>query len=84
MEDVYNIEKEAILQGSRLDGRRDTEARKLVSRQISPGKHEVALGNSLVFSSVSCTLDSPYEDRPYEGFLEFHCNFLPMAHKNFE
>ena len=84
MEDIYNVERDLILSGIRLDGRDPTQSRKLKTQQLAPGKYEVALGNSLVLACVSASMATPYTDRPHEGFLEMHCNFLPMAHKNFE
>lgn len=84
MEDIYNIERDLIASGVRLDGRNLTESRKLKTTQLAPGKYEATLGNSLILACVSASTATPYVDRPHEGFLEFHCNFLPMAHRNYE
>jgi exosome complex component RRP45 len=48
------------------------------------GHVETALGNTLIISQIQSQLVTPFSDRPFEGFIEFEVDFLPMAHVNFE
>ncbi|OMJ88282.1 hypothetical protein SteCoe_9780 [Stentor coeruleus] len=89
MEVLSNNEKGFILEaagkGIRMDGRGLFDCRKLsINFTSTRGQVEVSLGDSLVLCSVDIFIDSPYTDRPNEGFLTFNVEFLPMAHPNFE
>lgn len=89
MEVLSNNERSFIQQaaakGLRIDGRGLFDFRQLKINFLQKRGHvEVALGNSLVFCAPEIEIDSPFTDRPNEGFLTFNVNFLPMAHPNFE
>jgi exosome complex component RRP45 len=71
--------------GIRTDGRGLFEFRRTGINFLQKRGHvEVALGDSLVFCASDAALESPFSDRPGEGFLTFNVNFLPMARPNFE
>lgn len=89
METLSNNEilfiQESLKQGLRVDGRGLFEVRKLsINFMQKRGHVEVSLGDSLVFCATEVTIDSPFPDRPNEGFLTFNVNYLPMAHPGFE
>ena len=89
METLSNNEisfiQESLKLGLRIDGRGLFEVRKLsINFMQKRGHVEVSLGDSLVFCATEVTIDSPFPDRPNEGFLTFNVNYLPMAHPGFE
>lgn len=69
----------------RIDGRGLFDYRNLRFHFYDqPGKIELALGDTLILVNTTAELSVPYSNRPFEGFLDFSVEFLPMAHDKFE
>ncbi|MGQ4833473.1 MAG: exosome complex protein Rrp42 [Candidatus Asgardarchaeia archaeon] len=86
------IEKAKILQaiasGSRLDGRKLNEMRKIkiTTGYISKaaGSAYVELGDTKVVAGVKVSIGSPFPDMPDEGLFVINAEFVPTASPFFE
>jgi exosome complex component RRP42 len=80
--------KKLLKQGERIDGRRLDEYRPIeVFLDPVPkaeGSAAVRLGNTLVMTGVKLEVGTPYSDRPEEGVLQVHAEFVPLASPTFE
>jgi len=89
---IPRLKKETILSlirnGNRIDGRRLDEYRN-ISIQLNPvpkaeGSALVKLGNTMVMVGVKLEVGEPFRDRPNEGVLQVHAEFVPLASPSFE
>lgn len=86
---LSNCEKafvlKAIAEGYRLDGRNYNESRKLeISFGSDYGSCMVCLGETKVFSQVSCEVVQPKQIRPNEGLLYINVDLSPMTAPHLE
>jgi exosome complex component RRP42 len=77
-----------IKRGERVDGRSLLDYRS-IDVILSPiekaeGSALVKLGKSQVLTGVKLELGSPYPDKPSEGVLQVHAEFVPLASPSFE
>jgi len=83
-ETISKNEKEFVLNGidkfQRIDGRRVNDMRSI---KIQFGKQygmvEVQLGNTRVFTAITCDIVEPKPERPNEGFYVFNTDVSPMS-----
>ncbi len=89
---IPRLKKESIIQmikkGVRIDGRKNDEYRR-IEIQLNPipkaeGSSVVKLGNTMVMVGVKIEIGEPYRDRPNEGVLQVHAEFVPLASPSFE
>jgi len=84
---VENIIK-SIKKGERLDGRGLSDYRpiEVILNPISKasGSSIVKLGDTQVIVGVKLELGAPFPDRPNEGVLQVHAEFVPLASPSFE
>ncbi len=89
---IPRLKKESIVQmikkGARIDGRKNDEYRK-IEIQLNPipkaeGSSVVKLGNTMVMVGIKTEIGEPYRDRPNEGVLQVHAEFVPLASPSFE
>ncbi len=89
---IPRLKKESIIQmikkGVRIDGRKNDEYRR-IEIQLNPipkaeGSSVVKLGNTMVMVGVKTEIGEPYRDRPNEGVLQVHAEFVPLASPSFE
>jgi exosome complex component RRP42 len=78
----------SIKRGERLDGRGLLDYRP-ISVILSPirkaeGSALVKLGKTQVIVGVKLELGAPFKDRPNEGVLQVHLEFVPLASPSFE
>jgi exosome complex component RRP42 len=78
----------SIKRGERLDGRGLLDYRP-ISVILSPirkaeGSALVKLGRTQVIVGVKLELGAPFKDRPNEGVLQVHLEFVPLASPSFE
>ncbi|MCC6024901.1 MAG: exosome complex protein Rrp42 [Desulfurococcaceae archaeon] len=78
----------SIKRGERLDGRGLLDYRP-ISVILSPirkaeGSALVKLGKTQVIVGVKLELGAPFKDRPNEGVLQVHAEFVPLASPSFE
>ncbi|MEZ0393910.1 MAG: exosome complex protein Rrp42 [Desulfurococcaceae archaeon] len=77
-----------LRKGVRVDGRKLDEYRPLaIALNVisnAEGSAYVKLGNTQVIAGVKCELERPFEDRPNEGVLQVHAEFVPLASPTFE
>ncbi|MFZ8782444.1 MAG: exosome complex protein Rrp42 [Desulfurococcaceae archaeon] len=78
----------SIRRGERLDGRGLLDYRP-ISVILSPirkaeGSALVKLGRTQVIVGVKLELGAPFKDRPNEGVLQVHLEFVPLASPSFE
>ncbi len=79
---------QVVKKGVRIDGRKLDEYRR-ISIELNPipkaeGSATVKLGNTMVMAGVKIELGEPYRDRPKEGVLQVHAEFVPLASPGFE
>lgn len=84
---VENIVK-SIKKGERIDGRGLTDYRP-IEAILNPitkasGSSLVKLGGTQVIAGVKLELEEPFPDRPGEGVLQVHAEFVPLASPSFE
>jgi exosome complex component RRP42 len=77
-----------IKRGERVDGRSLLDYRS-IDVILSPiekaeGSALVKLGKTQVLTGVKLELGSPYPDKPSEGVLQVHAEFVPLASPSFE
>jgi exosome complex component RRP42 len=77
-----------IKRGERVDGRSLLDYRS-IDVILSPiekaeGSALVKLGKTQVLTGVKLELGSPYPDKPDEGVLQVHAEFVPLASPSFE
>jgi len=77
-----------IKRGERVDGRGLLDYRP-IDVILSPiekaeGSALVKLGKTQVLTGVKLELGAPYPDRPSEGVLQVHAEFVPLASPSFE
>jgi exosome complex component RRP42 len=77
-----------IKRGERVDGRGLLDYRP-IDVILSPiekaeGSALVKLGKTQVLTGVKLELGAPYPDRPNEGVLQVHAEFVPLASPSFE
>ncbi|ADV65608.1 exosome complex protein Rrp42 [Desulfurococcus mucosus] len=84
---VENIIK-SIKRGERIDGRGLYDYRPLEvvlnPIQKASGSSLVRLGGTQVIAGVKLELGEPFPDRPNEGVLQVHAEFVPLASPSFE
>ncbi|MCC6034040.1 MAG: exosome complex protein Rrp42 [Desulfurococcaceae archaeon] len=78
----------SIKRGERIDGRGLLDYRP-ISVILSPikkaeGSALVKLGKTQVITGVKLDLGAPFRDRPNEGVLQVHAEFVPLASPSFE
>jgi exosome complex component RRP42 len=78
----------SIKRGERIDGRGLLDYRP-ISVILSPirkaeGSALVKLGKTQVIAGVKLELGTPFKDRPNEGVLQVHAEFVPLASPSFE
>ncbi len=78
----------SIKRGERIDGRGLLDYRP-ISVILSPikkaeGSALVKLGKTQVIAGVKLELGAPFKDRPNEGVLQVHSEFVPLASPSFE
>jgi|UniRef100_A0A7J3XY92 exosome complex component RRP42 len=77
-----------LKKGERVDNRGLHDYRSISVSIGIIGKAEgsalVKLGGTQVIAGVKAELGSPYEDRPNEGVLQVHAEFVPLASPSFE
>lgn len=77
-----------IRNGNRIDGRKLEDYRS-ISVQLNPvpkaeGSALVKLGDTMVMTGVKIEVGEPFRDRPNEGVLQVHAEFVPLASPSFE
>ncbi len=80
--------KSLIRSGERIDGRKPEEYRK-ISVWLNPvpkaeGSALVKLGDTTVMTGTKLEIGTPFSDRPNEGVLQVHAEFVPLASPSFE
>ncbi len=89
---IPRLKKETILSlirnGNRIDGRKPEDYRS-ISVQLNPvpkaeGSALVKLGDTMVMTGVKIEVGEPFRDRPNEGVLQVHAEFVPLASPSFE
>jgi len=77
-----------LKKGERVDNRGLHDYRSISVSIGIIGKAEgsalVKLGGTQVIAGVKAELGSPYEDKPNEGVLQVHAEFVPLASPSFE
>jgi len=78
----------SIKRGERIDGRGLLDYRP-ISVTLSPikkaeGSALVKLGKTQVIAGIKLDIGSPFKDRPNEGILQVHAEFVPLASPSFE
>ena len=89
---IPRIKRETIVKlfrkGERIDGRRFEDYRKIdvILNPIpkAEGSALVRLGNTTVLTGIKMEVGTPYSDRPNEGVLQVHAEFVPLASPTFE
>jgi len=80
--------KKLIKKGERIDGRKLDEYRpiEIILNPIpkAEGSAWVKLGNTIVMTGIKLEVGTPYSDRPNEGVLQVHAEFVPLASPTFE
>ena len=80
--------KKMLEHGERIDGRGllDYRSIRVILSPIekADGSALVKLGKTQVLVGVKLELGSPYKDRPSEGVLQVHAEFVPLASPSFE
>ncbi|MEM4579349.1 MAG: exosome complex protein Rrp42, partial [Thermosphaera sp.] len=77
-----------LKKGERIDGRGLLDYRP-ISVYLNPiekaeGSAHVILGTTQVVTGVKIELGEPFPDRPDEGVLQVHAEFVPLASQTFE
>ena len=89
---IPRVKRETIIRvlkkGERIDGRRFEDFRK-INVMLNPipkaeGSAIVHVGNTTVMTGVKLEIGTPYSDRPNEGVLQVHAEFVPLASPTFE
>ena len=89
---IPRVKRETIIRllkkGERIDGRRFENFRK-INVMLNPipkaeGSAIVHVGNTTVMTGVKLEIGTPYSDRPNEGVLQVHAEFVPLASPTFE
>ncbi|NPA98125.1 MAG: exosome complex protein Rrp42 [Crenarchaeota archaeon] len=80
--------KSLIRSGERIDGRKPEEYRK-IQVWLNPvpkaeGSALVKLGDTTVMTGTKLEIGTPFSDRPDEGVLQVHAEFVPLASPSFE
>ncbi len=77
-----------LRKGTRIDGRGFEEYRKITVElgtiPKAAGSALVRLGDTMVLVGVKTEIGEPYRDRPLEGVLQVHAEFVPLASPTFE
>lgn len=80
--------KRLITRGERIDGRGLEDYRPIdIALNIVPkaeGSALVKLGNTIIMTGIKLEIGTPYADRPNEGVLQVHAEFVPLASPTFE
>lgn len=90
MKDISTNEHRYVLEllthGIRINGRKLREMRTPVITLSDRewGFATVKFGDTLVAVRVSCKVEKPYEDRPFEGIFTINAEISPMASPSFE
>jgi len=89
---IPRIRRETIIKllkrGERIDGRGLEDYRK-INVILDPipkaeGSALVKLGNTTVLTGIKLEIEPPFKDRPSEGVLQVHAEFVPLAAPTFE
>jgi len=89
---IPSVRRETLLKmlskGERIDGRKPEEYRR-ISVLLNPiprseGSALVKIGNTIVMTGVKLEIGAPFPDRPNEGVLQVHAEFVPLASPTFE
>lgn len=75
--------RDALLKGTRVDGRQDSDSRRLRVELFDNGRSEVQLGRSRAAGVVTATIVAPFVDRPSQGVVSFEVVLSPMASASF-
>ncbi len=89
---IPRIKRETLLKllnkGERIDGRGFEDYRDinilLNAVPKAEGSALVKLGNTIVMTGVKLEIGTPFSDRPNEGVLQVHIEFVPLASPTFE
>jgi len=80
--------KRLITRGERIDGRGLEDYRPIdIALNVVPkaeGSALVKLGNTIIMTGIKLEIGTPYADRPNEGVLQVHAEFVPLASPTFE
>lgn len=78
----------SLRKGERVDGRGLLDYRPIAvilnPIEKAEGSALVKLGKTQVIAGVKLDLGAPYQDRPGEGVLQVHAEFVPLASPSFE
>lgn len=78
----------SLRKGERVDGRGLLDYRPITvilnPIEKAEGSALVKLGRTQVIAGVKLDLGAPYQDRPGEGVLQVHAEFVPLASPSFE
>ncbi|MEM4542135.1 MAG: exosome complex component Rrp42, partial [Desulfurococcaceae archaeon] len=78
----------SLKRGERVDGRGLLDYRPisviLNPIEKSEGSALVKLGKTQIIAGVKLDIGAPYPDRPSEGVLQVHAEFVPLASPSFE
>lgn len=77
-----------LKKGNRIDGRSPEDYRP-ITIQLNPipkaeGSALVKIGDTMVMVGVKTEIGEPFRDRPFEGVLQVHAEFVPLASPSFE
>jgi len=89
---IPRMKRETIIKllkkGERIDGRGLEDYRKIdvVLNPIpkADGSALVKLGHTATLTGIKLEIEAPFKDRPYEGVLQIHAEFVPLASPTFE
>jgi len=80
--------KQALKKGTRLDGRRPDEFRKISIEtgflSTAEGSARVKCGAAEVLAGVKMAIEKPYPDTPEDGMLMVNAELLPLSNPEFE
>ncbi len=78
----------SLRKGARIDGRGFEDYRKITIElgtiPKAAGSALVRIGDTTVLVGVKTEIGEPYRDRPLEGVLQVHAEFVPLASPTFE
>jgi len=77
-----------LKKGNRIDGRAPEDYRP-ITIQLNPipkaeGSALVKIGDTMVMTGVKTEIGEPFRDRPFEGVLQVHAEYVPLASPSFE
>ncbi len=77
-----------LKKGNRIDGRAPEDYRP-ITIQLNPipkaeGSALVKIGDTMVMTGIKTEIGEPFRDRPFEGVLQVHAEYVPLASPSFE